>query len=209
MVTAAALGLSAIGITDRNTLAVVRAHVVAKQVGIRLVVGARLDLEAGVPLTPTFSPWNSEIWRPPSPGGRGRNMRQRGNIPSPLAGGARAAREGVSGTDSDIAVSPSPARVRSHPPVEGEGFRSGPQSSLLSHRPSRVWPVVATALGGRQRAPKGECRIWLADLLAHGEGQLVVALPPEQLDKEFSTALLTLINNFRIESILPRTNYTW
>jgi error-prone DNA polymerase len=50
---------------------------------------------------------------------------------------------------------------------------------------------------GRQRAPKGECRIWLADLLAHGEGQIVVALPPEQLDKEFSTTLLTLINNFK------------
>jgi DNA polymerase III alpha subunit len=47
VVTAAALGLSAIAVTDRNTLAgVVRAHVVAKEVGIRLVVGARLDLEA-------------------------------------------------------------------------------------------------------------------------------------------------------------------
>ncbi len=40
---AAALGLAAIGIADRNTLAgVVRAHVAAKEVGIRLVVGARL-----------------------------------------------------------------------------------------------------------------------------------------------------------------------
>ena len=50
---------------------------------------------------------------------------------------------------------------------------------------------------GRQRAPKGECRIWLADLLAHGEGQIVVALPPEQPDQAFSTALLELINNFK------------
>ena len=42
---AAALGHSAIAITDRNTLAgVVRAHVAAKEAGIRLVVGARLDL---------------------------------------------------------------------------------------------------------------------------------------------------------------------
>jgi error-prone DNA polymerase len=40
---AAALGLEAIGIADRNTLAgVVRAHVAAKEVGIQLVVGARL-----------------------------------------------------------------------------------------------------------------------------------------------------------------------
>ena len=41
---AAALGHQAIAITDRNTLAgVVRAHVAAKQAGIPLVVGARLD----------------------------------------------------------------------------------------------------------------------------------------------------------------------
>jgi error-prone DNA polymerase len=40
---AAELGLSAIGIADRNTLAgVVRAHVAAKEAGIRLLVGARL-----------------------------------------------------------------------------------------------------------------------------------------------------------------------
>ena len=40
---AAALGLQAIGIADRNTLAgVVRAHVAAKEAGIQLLVGARL-----------------------------------------------------------------------------------------------------------------------------------------------------------------------
>ena len=43
---AKALGVSALAITDRNTLAgVVRAHVAAKEVGLRLIVGARLDLE--------------------------------------------------------------------------------------------------------------------------------------------------------------------
>ena len=46
VLTAAALGLEAVGITDRNTLAgVVRAHVAAKEIGLRLVVGCRLDLE--------------------------------------------------------------------------------------------------------------------------------------------------------------------
>src|SRR5215475_5183107 len=40
---AAELGLAAIGIADRNTLAgVVRAHQAAKEYGIRLLVGARL-----------------------------------------------------------------------------------------------------------------------------------------------------------------------
>mgnify|MGYP001445554974 FL=1 len=44
--TAAALNLSAIAVTDRNTLAgIVRAHRAAKEAGIRLVVGARLDLQ--------------------------------------------------------------------------------------------------------------------------------------------------------------------
>jgi DNA polymerase III alpha subunit len=42
---AAELGYRAIGIADRNTLAgVVRAHAAAKECGIQLVVGARLDL---------------------------------------------------------------------------------------------------------------------------------------------------------------------
>ncbi len=41
---AAEIGLAAIAITDRNTLAgVVRAHLAARETGIRLVVGARLD----------------------------------------------------------------------------------------------------------------------------------------------------------------------
>ncbi len=42
------LGLRALGITDRNTLAgVVRAHVAAKTAGLRLIIGARLDLVDG------------------------------------------------------------------------------------------------------------------------------------------------------------------
>jgi len=50
VIAAAALGLAAIAITDRNSLAgVVRAHVAAKEAGIRLVVGARLDFRDGHP----------------------------------------------------------------------------------------------------------------------------------------------------------------
>jgi error-prone DNA polymerase len=48
---AAALGHAAIAITDRNTLAgVVRAHVAAKRAGLKLLVGARLDLAEGASL---------------------------------------------------------------------------------------------------------------------------------------------------------------
>ncbi len=46
VVQAKALGLEAIAVADRNTLAgVVRAHAAAKKVGIKLVVGARLELD--------------------------------------------------------------------------------------------------------------------------------------------------------------------
>ncbi len=44
--TAKALGLDAIAVTDINTLAgVVRGHLAAKEVGIKFIVGARLDLQ--------------------------------------------------------------------------------------------------------------------------------------------------------------------
>src|SRR5438874_10961105 len=49
--TAALLGHDAIAITDRNSVAgLVRAHQAAKTVGIRLVVGVRLDLDDGTSL---------------------------------------------------------------------------------------------------------------------------------------------------------------
>ena len=48
--TAVALGLSAIGIADRNTVAgVVRAHEAAKEAGLRLLVGSRLCFRDGTP----------------------------------------------------------------------------------------------------------------------------------------------------------------
>src|SRR5215472_221210 len=51
VVTAAALGLAAIAVTDRNSFAgIVRAHHAAKTVGIRLVIGCRLDLRDGTSL---------------------------------------------------------------------------------------------------------------------------------------------------------------
>ncbi len=46
------LGLSAIAIADRNTLSgVVRAHVAAKSIGQRLIIGSRLDLEDSPSMT--------------------------------------------------------------------------------------------------------------------------------------------------------------
>jgi error-prone DNA polymerase len=48
---AAALGYSAIAITDRNTFAgIVRAHTAAKKAGIRFIPACRIDLMDGTPL---------------------------------------------------------------------------------------------------------------------------------------------------------------
>jgi len=48
---AKALGITALGVTDRNTLAgIVQAHLAAKEFGVSLVVGCRLDLEDAPPM---------------------------------------------------------------------------------------------------------------------------------------------------------------
>jgi error-prone DNA polymerase len=48
VLTAKALGLSALGVADRNTLAgIVRAHKAAKEAGLRLLVGARIVTQCG------------------------------------------------------------------------------------------------------------------------------------------------------------------
>ena len=49
--TAAMMGIEALAVTDRNTLAgIVRAWEAAKAAGVRLVVGCRLDLACGMAL---------------------------------------------------------------------------------------------------------------------------------------------------------------
>ena len=64
--TAAVLGIPALGVVDRNSLAgIVRAHEAAKATGVRLVVGCRLDLEDGTSLLvfPTDSAAYSRLCR--------------------------------------------------------------------------------------------------------------------------------------------------
>jgi error-prone DNA polymerase len=105
VVTAAALGYAAIAITDRNSFAgIVRAHHAAKEVGIRLVVGCRLELR------------------------------------------------------------------------DGTSLLAFPENRAAYGRLTRLLTL------GKCRAPKGECHLDYADVVAHGEGQIVVALPPETAD---------------------------
>src|SRR5205085_4503106 len=105
VVTAAALGHAAIAITDRNSLAgIVRAHHAAKTIGIRLVIGCRLDLR------------------------------------------------------------------------DGTSLLAFPEDRAAYGRLTRLLTL------GKRRAPKGECHLDYADVVAHGEGQILVLLPPEEND---------------------------
>jgi error-prone DNA polymerase len=102
---AQALGMEAIAVTDRNTLAgVVRAHLAAKEVGLKLLVGARLDLQ---------------------------------DAPSLLC-----------------------------LPRDRQAY--GRLSRLISL--------------GQMRAKKGECTLFLDDVASHAEGQIFIALAPDDWD---------------------------
>ncbi len=112
VIAAAALGLAAVAVTDRNSLAgMVRAHGAAKRCGIRLVVGARLELS------------------------------------------------------------------------DGAGLLCLPTDAAAYSRLTRLLSL------GKRRAGKGECRIGRADLAAHAEGQILIALPPDRPDAAFAADL--------------------
>src|SRR5207237_1161615 len=113
VVTAAALGHAAIAITDRNSFAgIVRAHHAAKTIGIRLVVGCRLDLR------------------------------------------------------------------------DGTSLLAFPEDRAAYGRLTRLLTL------GKRLAPKGECQLDYADLVAHGEGQILIVLPPAEGDvAEFAAHL--------------------
>ena len=62
----AALGIDALAIVDRNSLAgIVRAHEAAKTTGVRLIVGCRLDLADGMSVLvyPTDRPAYARLCR--------------------------------------------------------------------------------------------------------------------------------------------------
>ncbi|KAB2942502.1 MAG: error-prone DNA polymerase [Hyphomicrobium sp.] len=122
-----ALGLSALAVTDRNTLAgVVRAHLAAKELGLKLIVGARLDLQ---------------------------------DAPSLLC-----------------------------LPRDRQAY--GRLSRLLSL--------------GQMRAKKGACTLFLDDVARHAEGQIFLALPPDDWDWRMLTPAAAEVSS--TAAILPFRN---
>jgi error-prone DNA polymerase len=87
--TAAVMGIEALGIVDRNSLAgVVRAHEAAKATGVRLIVGCRLDLRDGMSVLvyPTDRPAYS---RPMPIAFPGQKARRQGEVRSRVGGPGR------------------------------------------------------------------------------------------------------------------------
>ena len=93
--------------------------------------------------------------------------------------------------------------VRAHATAKPLGLRILPGSRLVLRDTAvelAVYPADRAAWGrltrlltlGKMRAIKGECDLALADVLAHAEGQHVIALPPPQLDAAARTTLLVL-----------------
>ncbi|PWC69644.1 DNA polymerase [Azospirillum sp. TSH7] len=118
--TAAALGLAAVGVTDRNSLAgVVQMHAAAKKAGIRALIGCRLDL-----------------------------------------------------TDADSLL-------------------AYPTDRAAYARLSRLLTL------GKMRAPKGECFIARADVLAHAEGMLFLLLGPHQRAGQSAESFLRELRAWR------------
>ena len=102
---AQALGLVALAVTDRNTLSgVVRAHIAAKELGLKLIVGARLDL------------------------------------------------------------------------MDAPSLLCLPRDRQAYGRLSRLLSL------GQMRAKKGACTLYLDDVAQHAEGQIFIALAPDDWD---------------------------
>ncbi|MGH6970283.1 MAG: PHP domain-containing protein, partial [Caulobacteraceae bacterium] len=117
---AKALGLAGLAVCDRNTLAgVVRAHAKAKEIGLKFILGCRLDFADGSPSVLCY-----------------------------------------------------------------------PKDRAAYGRLTRLLTL------GQRRAEKGACALFWDDLLAHGEGQLLVVVPPPAPDAAFARRLESIAGDF-------------
>ncbi len=88
--------------------------------------------------------------------------------------------------------------VRAHQAAKSAGIRLvvGVRLDLADGTSLLAYPQDRAAYGrltrlltlGKRRAPKGECHLDYADVVAHGDGQILVVLPPDEEDvAEFAT----------------------
>ena len=170
IVRAAELGLSAIAVTDRNSLAgVVRAHLAARELDVKLIVGCRLSFRDGAPdllCYPQGRAAYGRLCRLLTVGKSDRVFRKKSPVteeapphPAPLPRGERERR------CSGHALPPLPSRERA-------GVR-GPCS--------------------KEEIPKGECHLSFEDFLTFSEGQIAILIPPDDVfqDAENTQAFQT------------------
>ncbi len=96
--------------------------------------------------------------------------------------------------------------VRAHKAAKAVGIRllAGARLDLTDAPPLLCYPADRAAWGrlcrlitlGRRRAPKGEFSLTLADVRDHGEGQVLIAVPPDRPDDRFAAALTALAAAF-------------
>jgi error-prone DNA polymerase len=188
--TAAANRCAAIAITDRHTLAgIVRAHVAAKQAGIQLVVGTRVDLDAGS---------NAE-------GAEAFAEIAEGELNAKNTKGAKSTEETQSRLDDPTSPPPAPDHASSSTPFDSfEPFAfnhssssapsanaSAPSAFDLPDLSILLYPTDRAAYGrlcrlltrGKRRAPKGECHLTLHDVVEFQEGLLAIVVPPRALSR--------------------------
>ncbi len=152
IVRAAELGLSAIAITDRNSLAgIVRAHLAARELDVKLIVGCRLIFRDGSPdllCYPKDRAAYGRLCRLLTVGKSDRVFKKKGN-----------------GASASWPPLRRPSRDTIHKPefLKLDG-RVKPGQNDGDHE---------------TEIPKGECHLWLEDFLAFSEGQIVAVAPPD------------------------------
>jgi error-prone DNA polymerase len=191
--TAKTLGLAGLAITDRNTLAgVVRAYAAAKEVGLRLIVGARLDLTA-----PSFEKSTVSSGRFPG-GGEAviRDLSLSGNDEWPALNGKGPGYplRGFRGNGCDDGSSSPQQGSIPHKITDTANWSHVGKAALPAPPPHPpllssllCLPTDRAAYGrlsqlltlGQRRAEKGQCTLFLDDVIAHSAGQILIALQPD------------------------------
>ena len=142
VLTAAALGHRAIAVTDRNSLAgIVRAHQAAKEAGIRLVVGCRLDL-ARRHEPARLSRGSRRLWPADAAADPRQAPRAQGRMPSRLRRCGRARR----GPDRRR---PAPGGAATPPPLPP----ASPPISPAAPISPRTTSIAATMRGASPASP--------------------------------------------------------
>ena len=189
------LGLAALGVADRNSLAgVVRAHAAAKDLGLKLLIGCRLTFLDGAELIvyPRDRAAYGRLCRLLSIGKSG--IERDGDnanapIPSPLVGeGGARPRSGWEDEGSHRPPSPQSA-------LDIDAGLSAPPDGLRDPASSQaaLGPLLLPQGEKDQspRIPKGQCHLTFDQAAALGAGMIGLARAPDVVDKAFVRRLAT------------------